>query len=178
MEGDPVHEAKLMTDESADATTDRGIGRRHLGWLAVLAVVLLPLAIIDGPARSALERWGWVDRDQQFTELYFPDHLALPDRALAGEPLRFEFSVRNREGASRTYRWEVVIGRSGTPATGGAIAAGELQVGHDEVRVVAVEPIIDLPPGDAVVTVALVGRREAIHFPVVVDTHDGATPPP
>lgn len=153
------------------APTD-GVGRRHLGWLAVLALAVLVLFAIDGPAQHALRSAGWVDRDERFTELYFPDHLALPDQVTGGEPLAFQFSVRNREGATRTYDWQVLIGLPEAPGSIGAIASGELRLVDDEVRIVDVDvdPAADLPGGgDVVVTVVLVGRPEAIHFPVVVE---------
>ena len=170
------------TNNETEEHLDRGLGRRHLVWLGVLALVLLPLAAIDGPGRSVLERWGWVDRDERYTELYFPDHLALPDRARRGEPFGFDFSVRNREGVPTTYAWQVLIGPPGA-ATANAmvVASGELGLADDEVRVVHVEPDPEFVDDDAVVTVALVGRRETIHFPLAIDdtsddTSDDAGP--
>lgn len=152
----------------------RGVGRRHLAWLVLLVVALVPLALIDGPAHRTLERWGWVDSDQRFTELYFPDHLALPRTATVGTPLAFDFSVHNLERSTTTYSWQVLLDpANGDETARRVVAAGELTLVADEVGVVHVEPVVDVPVGRALVAVALVGRTEAIHFPVDVEPATG-----
>lgn len=153
-------------------TQPDGLGRRHLGWLAALVVAVLLVAMIDGPAGRALERWGWLDRDERFTELSFPDHLALPERLAAGDALSFDFSVRNREGRTAAYRWVVLVGASVAVDPARAVASGDLRLDDDEVRVVHVE-LDDVLHKEAVVsryvTVALDGRDERIHFRVEVE---------
>ena len=78
--------------------------------------------------------------------------------------------MRNREGTPTTYVWQVLIGRPGaTTADAVVVASGELGLADDEVRVVHVEPDPEFVDDDVVVTVALVGRRETIHFPLAID---------
>lgn len=144
----------------------------------MLVVVLVVLTVIDGPARSVLERLGWTDRDDSFTELYFPDHLALPDSVVPGAPVAFDFSIRNLEGSTSTYTWQVVIGDEPAAAGGDPAASvilqGEQELLDGDAVVVRVERVPDVPVGSWVVSVVLVGRAESIHFPISVESEPPA----
>lgn len=154
-----------MTDPEA------GRGRRHLVWLTLLVLALVPFLLIEGHAANVLRRFGLTDRDEAFTELYFPDHVALPTTLSAGQPFAFDFSIRNREGAPRDYSWQVVVRADASTRSAGqptVIADGAVRLADGEVRVVHNEHADGLPAGPAVVAVVLVGRTETIQFPVAV----------
>ena len=73
-----------------------------------------------GPAAGWLRDLGLLDRDEQFTELYFPDRRALPTTATVGSPIAFDVAVRNREGEATSYRWKAVVTVGGRDAGSGA----------------------------------------------------------
>ena len=108
--------------------------RPYLIWTVLVVLVLVPFLVIEGPAAGWLRDLGVLDRDEQFTELFFPDRRALPTTATVGSPVAFDISVRNVEGAATSYRWRAVVsagGRDVELAHGGArLANGEVRRIH------------------------------------------------
>lgn len=155
------------------AASRSGRGRWYLVAAVLLVLALLPFALIEGPGAGILNRLGWTDGDESFTELYFPDHLALPRTIEPGAPLAFDFSVRNVEGTTETYTWRVLVGSEpvgpGADSTAIAVADGETRLGHGEVAVVHIERSAPVSLGRLTVSVVLVDRDEAIHFPVTIE---------
>jgi len=139
-------------------------------------LALLPFVVIDGPAAGWLRGIGLLDRDEQFTELFFPDRQALPTTVTVGSPISFNFSLHNREGETVAYRWKAVVVAGGTDVD---LARGRSRLDDGEVlRIPVVGPAPD-PVGPAIVRVTLVGRDEAIDFRVtIVALADVAPAPP
>ena len=149
-------------------------------WAAILVLAFVPFALIEGPGAGVLNDLGLTGPGESFTELYFTDHLALPKMVPEGSPLVFDFSVRNREGGSQTYAWQVVVGPE-PPGSGTAdvlaVDQGEFRLADDEVGVVHIDRTTWYPAGPAVVGVVLVGRAETIHFPLTFAPADSTAAP-
>lgn len=174
-------EDAIISDQREHVTdSDTGLGKWYLIGAAVMMLVLLPFVLVEGPGAGILNRLGWTDRDPSFTELYFPDHLALPNVIAHDAPLEFDFSIRNREGTSTTYSWRVILGPEPTSAGGevasATVAQGEERLGNDEAAVVRVERLVRFSSESAVVSVVLVGRDEAIHFPITIGSGEHNPP--
>jgi len=145
--------------------------RRRLVWAALLVAVLVPILIIEGPGARLLREFGLTDRDEAFTELYFPDLSQLPDQLSPGAPLEFDFSIRNNEGTATNYKWEARLGAVGSSfvdSSGTLLDSGELRLDDGAIGGVHVENVTPVTVGCAVVGVVLVGRDEAIRFPVEI----------
>ncbi len=150
----------------AEGAADDGRARRYIVWATLLALALMPFVFIEGPGAGLLRSLGLIDRNESFSELYFPGRTVRPVTAVAGAPLTFDFSVRNREGAPTTYRWQVRLGPVGSETAG--LAHGLIRLGDREARTVHVDALAPGPPGPTTVSVVLVGRSEAIHFPLTI----------
>lgn len=145
--------------------------RRRLVWAALLLAALVPVVIIEGPGAALLREFGLTDRDEAFTELYFPDLSQLPDRLSPGAPLVFDFSIRNNEGTATDYTWEArlrAVGSGFDDSSGTLLDSGELRLDDGAIGGVRVERVTPVTVGPAVVAVVLVGRDEAIRFPVEI----------
>jgi hypothetical protein len=144
-------------------------------WTLLVVVALVPFILLEGPAAGWLRDLGLLDRDERFTELFFPDHRKLPDTATIGSPLGFDISVHNVEGEATSYQWKAVVSASGRDVD---LAQGSLRLDDGEVRRISVVGSTPEPPGPAVVRVKLVARKESIDFPITVLPGAVVAPPP
>jgi hypothetical protein len=152
----------------------RATRRRYLVWALLVVLALVPFVVIEGPAAGWLRDLGLLDRDERFTELFFPDRRALPATATVGSPITFDVAVRNREGEATSYRWKAVVSSGGRDSD---LARGHVRMNNGEVRRIHVAGTAPEPPGPAVVRVTLVARRESIDFrTTIVPVASGATP--
>jgi hypothetical protein len=150
--------------------------RRYLIWGLLVLLVLAPFVILEGPVSGWLRDLGVLDRDEQFTELYFPDRRALPVTVAAGAPISFDFAVHNVEGEATSYRWKASVSSGASAAE---LGHGAIRLGNGDARRIHVSGGAPAAFGRAVVRVQLVARTEAIDFPVtVVALADGAASPP
>lgn len=165
----------MTPNEQEESQPAAGRSRRYLVWVALLALVLVPFVIIEGPGAGLLGRLGLTDRDEPFTELYFPDPTQLPRELAPGDPLVFDFSIRNDEGAPTTYRWEVRLGSNESEFDDSSSTlsdSGELRLDDGESGGVHLEVVAPAAVGPTVVGVVLLDRTEEIHFPLVVEAAD------
>ena len=140
---------------------------------------MVPFVLIEGPAAGWLRDLGLLHREEQFTELSFPDRAALPVAVAVGSPISFDIALRNREGDATSYRWKTVVTTMTTDAHESTVelARGHVRLDRGEVRRIPVVGIAPEPPGPAVVRVSLVARDEAIDFRVaIVAVADGSPP--
>jgi hypothetical protein len=141
----------------------------------LVVLVLVPFIVIAGPGAGWLRDLGVLDRDEQFTELFFPDRRALPTEAAVGSAVSFDISVHNLEGKATSYRWRAVVSAGGRDAN---LAQGSLRLENGEARRIHVVGAAPAPPGRAIVRVRLVGRTEAIDFPITIVAVGGTPPAP
>jgi len=144
-------------------------------WALVVVVALVPFVLIEGPGAGWLRDLGVLDRDEQFTELYFADRRALPTTAVTGAPLAFDVVVHNVEGEATDYRWKAVVSAGGRNVD---LARGRVRLDDGEARRILVVGSTPEAPGPALVRVTLVAREEAIDFPVEIVAVAGVAPPP
>jgi len=99
-------------------------------------------------------------RPTRFTELYFTHPEALPKHLSLLSPNRFDFTIANHEGHAETYSYVVLTQNS--EAT--SVDRGSVRVESDKAIDQTVEITAPRPETSYVITVALDGRRERIHF--------------
>ncbi len=141
----------------------------------MVVVALLPFVVIGGPGAGWLRDLGLLGRNEKFTELYFPDRRALPLTVTVGAPMKFDFTLHNREAAAKSYRWKVVLTSGGTDVD---LARGRVRLDDGEIRRISVATPTPEPPGPAVVRVMLVAREESIQFPITIVPVADVSPAP
>lgn len=150
-----------LADETKDPMRS---SKRRLGFFGGLLVVLLGAGAANAwtrpPVRSQVQQS--VSRQPlPFTELYFSSPSALPALFSPSGSTEFEFSIRNHERMTTTYRY-VVTGR--TRDASQSILSGDVTVAVGGVTTVSVEFIPAEVDARYVITVDLAGRTETIHF--------------
>ena len=135
--------------------------RRGVLTLAVLAVTgASALAISRSPAQRRQLLDSVTRRPTAFTELYFTHPEALPKGLSLSSPNRFDFTIANHEGHAVPYPYAVLTQSS----EGTAIERGSVLVRSDKAIDQKVEITARRPDTSYVITIALDGRRERIHF--------------
>jgi hypothetical protein len=137
-----------------------------------VVLVLVPFLLVEGPTGGWLRDLGVLDRDERFTELFFPDRRSLPPQTAVGSPLAFDIALHNREGRATSYRWKAEVSSAGTEVE---LARGDVRLEDGDVRRIHVVGTTPPPVGPAVVRVTLVARPEAIDFRTAV-VAPGAVP--
>ena len=166
----------MRRTEEADAqgSSSSSSARRRYGiWALLVVLVLVPFLFIEGPAAGWLRDLGLLDRDEQFTELYFPDRAALPTTAAVGSPITFDVEVHNVEGEAMSYRWKAVVSTSGNDVL---LDRGRIRLDNGEARRI---PVVGQAPeslGPAIIRVTLVAREESIDFPLTIVAVAGDAP--
>jgi hypothetical protein len=85
--------------------------KRHVHYaLAVLAVVFVAsLAVINQSAiYNQLNDWKLLPQPEGTTELYFNEHLSLPNKYTPGDKYNVSFTVHSVEYKSQTYTYEII----------------------------------------------------------------------
>jgi len=136
---------------------------RLLRWVAVVAICIAAAGLGRAfPHQIAHQIAISITRQPApYTELYFSNPQALPTSLSLSRLNLFKFTIVNHEGHDTIYSYVVTLASSHGAAT---IARGRIDVGNGmkATRVVNVVPI--RPATKYVVTTALRGRLETIHF--------------
>jgi hypothetical protein len=77
--------------------------------LLLTAVIISALLLYGLRAEiyTGLQNWKLLPTNQEFTELYFNDYLALPKTVTAGQSISFSFTIHNVEGVTTAYPYTV-----------------------------------------------------------------------
>ena len=79
-------------------------------WLFLLALVLILISIVcyeGNTVYAELENLKLIPMQERFTELYFENPSFLPQRAFAGDPISFSFTIHNLEAVSTNYPYNI-----------------------------------------------------------------------
>ena len=98
---------------------------------------------------------------QTFTELYFENHLSLPDRITLFKENNFKFTIHNLENKDMEYPYEVYIDTNGEKQV---ISTGSALIEDNGYKTISVDFTITISiPGSRVV-VNLIDKNEQISF--------------
>ena len=100
-------------------------------------------------------------KPETFTELYFEDHLSLPNKIVLYEKNSFEFTIHNLENKDMDYSYEVYIDMNGEKQV---IDESSVLIKSNEYNTIAVDYTITIPVQRAKVIVNLIGKDQQIHF--------------
>lgn len=96
-----------------------------------------------------------------FMELYFEDHLSLPNKIVLFKENSFEFTIHNLENKDMEYPYEVYIDIDGEKQI---ICTDSILIKDNEYETIAVDFTITIPIKRSKVVVNLIDENEQIYF--------------
>lgn len=101
-----------------------------VSWLIVVGILLFVSGLIAN-------HWVTISnalspKPETFTELYFNDHIELPDRVYENIPFNISFTVHNLEHQPMTYPVKVYIPEASSSGEALPVFSGTLELEHDE----------------------------------------------
>ena len=98
---------------------------------------------------------------ETFTELYFEDHIGLPNRIEIGKEQYFKFTIHNLEYKDMTYKYEVIAIDNTVNTT---LSSGSVELLHDGYKTIAENYTLATASGRIKVQVTLVDKDQSIAF--------------
>ena len=100
-------------------------------------------------------------KPETFTELYFEDHLLLPNKVTLFKENNFKFTIHNLENKDMEYPYEVYIGVNGGKQM---IDKSSVLIQNNEYKTISEAFTIIVPIQRAKVVVNLINKNQQIHF--------------
>ena len=100
-------------------------------------------------------------KPETFTELYFEDHVNLPNEIISGKVYRFSFTIHNLENTDMDYPYEVYVDAQ---ANKEPIDEGTVFVKNDEYKTIDQNYMLATPSGRMKIQVLLVDQNQPISF--------------
>ncbi|SRR6266542_578935 len=91
------------------------VSRKRLVFLCTLTLAVSLLCTFVWASRQGL--FALSADDQTFTELYFDSSRSIPARLTGGQQYTVPFSIVNREAATRTYSYQILLIENGRTQT-------------------------------------------------------------
>lgn len=99
---------------------------------------------------------------ENFTELYFENHLQLPKSTTIDNPQTFSFTIHNLENKTMTYPFEIYV--QDTNGSRSGIMNNTLTLKHNERKTITETFAMTEPIKRAKVVVLLLNKNQEIHF--------------
>lgn len=124
--------------------------------------LLLSLVIAyNGAIKDFLHFYHLLPEPENLTELYFEDHLNLPNKIAIGEEHKFRFTIHNLENRVMNYEYKV----TGTDDMAEwNITTGNAEMKHDEYKSIDVTYLIATASGRVKIAVTLPELNQLISF--------------
>jgi len=100
-------------------------------------------------------------KPETFTELYFEDHINLPNKIIRDKVYRFSFTIHNLENTDTNYPYEVYIDVKGDKEF---IDRGSVFVKNNEYITIDRSYMLTTPSGKVKIEVLLVDQNQSISF--------------
>ena len=101
-------------------------------------------------------------KPETFTELYFEDHLSLPDKVTLFKENNFKFTIHNLENKDMEYKYEIYVDM--TKKRKRMIDKGSVLIKNNEYKTISEEFTITIPIQRVKVAVNLISKSQQIHF--------------
>jgi len=98
---------------------------------------------------------------ETFTELYFEDHLSLPNKVTLFQENNLKFTIHNLENKDMEYPYEVYIDVNGEKQM---IDKSSVLIKNNEYKTISEASTIIVPIQRAKVVVNLISKNQQIHF--------------
>ena len=100
-------------------------------------------------------------KPETFTELYFEDHLSLPNKVVIFKENNFKFTIRNLENKDMVYIYEVYIDVNREKHM---IDKNSVLIKNNEYKTITEDFTITIPMQRVKVVVNLIDKNQPIHF--------------
>jgi len=100
-------------------------------------------------------------KPETFTELYFEDHLSLPNKVTLFNENNFKFTIHNLENKDMEYPYEVYIDLNGEKQM---IDKSSILIKNNEYKTISEDFILTIPIQRVKVVVNLISKSQQIHF--------------
>ena len=100
-------------------------------------------------------------KPETFTELYFEDHLSLPDKVTLFKENNFKFTIHNLENKDMEYPYEVYIDLDREKQM---IDKGSVLIKNNEYKTISEDFTITIPMQRVKVVINLISKNQQIHF--------------
>src|SRR5665648_1047660 len=100
-------------------------------------------------------------KPETFTELYFEDHLSLPNKVTLFKENNFKFTIHNLENKVMVYIYEVYIDVNREKQM---IDKNSVIIKNNEYKTITEDFTITVPSQRVKVVVNLMGKNQQIHF--------------
>ena len=100
-------------------------------------------------------------KPETFTELYFEDHLSLPNKVTLFKENNFKFTIHNLENKDMVYIYEVYIDVNSEKQM---IDKSSVSIKNNEYKTITEDFTITVPMQRVKVVVNLINKNQQIHF--------------
>jgi len=136
---------------------------KKIGILLIVTVFLLVVTLILVKFTSVKEALILATsvRPETFTELYFENHLSLPNKVTLFKKNNFKFTIHNLENKDMKYPYEVYIDINGEKKI---IYINSVFIKNNEYKTITADFIITIPIQRAEIVVNLINKKQQINF--------------
>ena len=131
--------------------------------LFILACVAAGIFLLVNYVPSVKEAFilATTKKPETFTELYFEDHLSLPNKVTLFQENNFKFTIHNLENKDMEYPYEVYIDVNGERQS---IDKSSVLIKNNEYKTITQTFIITTPIQRAKIVVNLINKNQQIDF--------------
>ena len=137
----------------------------YISVLVIVLVLVFTAFINKKIIVTQLNDWQLLPQPERFTELYFEDHLNLPQSVIAGEEMEFKVIVHNLEYRRFEYDYEVTVDK---PKTATRVNTDNFSLDHDKYKIISMRFPLELDESTTSaktkVEVKLLNKNQSIHF--------------
>jgi uncharacterized membrane protein len=137
------------------------IMRIRLLLLVVWFIVVGFLVVECVPSAKEALILATTKKPETFTELYFEDHLSLPNKVVIFKENNFKFTIHNLENKDMVYIYEVYIDVNREKQM---IDKNSVLLKNNEYKTITEDFTITVPTQRVKVVVNLIGKNQQIHF--------------
>jgi len=134
---------------------------RLLLWVVWVIVVGCFLLVEYVPSVKEAVVLATTVKPETFTELYFEDHLSLPDEVALFKENNFKFTIHNLENEDMEYPYEVYIDVNREK---NMIDKSSVLIENNEYKTITEDFTITVPMQRAKVVINLINKNQQIHF--------------
>ncbi len=142
-------------------TYDKLIMRIRLLLLLVWFIVIGFILVEFVPSVKGAVILATTKKPETFTELYFEDHLSLPNKVTLFKENNFKFTIHNLENKDMVYIYEVYMDVNREKQM---IDKNSVIIKKNEYKTITKDFTITTPMQRVKVVVNLIGKNQQIHF--------------
>lgn len=139
---------------------------RNIAILSATLFTLLSIVVLLSAntysIKNILNTYHLLPEPVRFSELYFENHMNLPQTSKQNEQLPFRFTLHNLENKTIEYKYQIT---AETTSSGKLLLdEGFIQLVHDDLETIDANPMVTSVSGRTKIEVNLPDQQQNIHF--------------